>query len=76
MQIFAFLLLQRKYTGISAITRHKTPVPVYMYPYSVTAVVITLVMHVNYVSHTEGSKVGKEKEDEEQKYNLTFQVET
>lgn len=57
---------------ISVITRrHKTPVPVYTYLYSVTTVVITLVTHVNNISHTEGSKTGKEK-----KYNLKLQVET
>lgn len=62
--------------GMSAITRHKTSVPVYMYPQTVTAVVITLVMHVNNIGHTEGSKVGREKGHWEQKCNLTFQVET
>ena len=62
--------------GVSDITRHKTPVPVYMYPYSVSAVVITLVTHVNNVSHAEGSKVGKKKGDRAQEYHLTFQVKT
>ena len=38
-----------------------------MYPYSVPAVVITLVTRGNDPSHTEGSKAGKEKGAREQK---------